>query len=192
MSPFREHFPCTVWVVLLDSNTANSEKYFEGKRASYLIVGFPSRCMPPLARRFAPRRGAQTKPAKRRTPSFLNVEIYWTSLFEPRFPSHDFCPLFPTHHPLTILLMKPLPQAQTRVQAEGAGTAEIASPHARPTSASSNPLASLPIGGITGPLAAHGFRTSSPWQARGALGRSGETRGCPGASRLWLPSTLPC
>ena len=167
MPPFREHFPSTVWVVLIDSNTANSENCFGGGRANYLAVGFPSRCMFLLTRRFASRRSAQTKVAKRPPPSFLNIEVYWTSLCEPRIPSHGFHPSFPTHHPLTVLLIKPIPQAQTRVQAAGAGTAEKTSPHKRLISASSsNPLAALPTGGIMGPPAAQWFRTrNSPFVA---------------------------
>ena len=136
--------------------------FFGGERASYLTVKFPSRCMLLLKRRFSPRRSAQNKAAKRPSPSFLNVEFYWTSLFKPRFLSRGFYPSFPIHQPLMIFLMKPLPPAQTRVRAAGAGTAENTSPRARPTSASSNPLATLPAGGIMGPPAAHGFRTSSP------------------------------
>ena len=100
-----------------------------------------------------------------------------TSFFLSRLPS------FIPHPPSTILFLKPLSQAQTREQAAGTGTAEKSFPHARPTSASSNPLATLPIGGIMRPPAAHGFRTtSSPLQARGALGSEG-AREFPGASR---------
>ena len=106
--------------------------------------------------------------------------------FRTSFRSHGFDPSFPTHHPLPILLMKPLPQAQTRVHRD---TAENASQHARPTSATSNPLAALPTGGIIEPPAAHGFRTSLPLQAKGALGRSEGARGFPGSSRRWLPPT---
>ena len=166
MTPFRERFLSTVWVVLLDSSTANSEKYFGGGRASYLTVRLSSICMLPLTRRFTPRRSAQTKVAKPLSPSFFSVEVYWTF----RFPSHDSHPSFPTPHPLTILLLKPYPPAQMRVQVAGARTAENVSPHARPTSATSNPLAVLPTGGVMGPPAAHGFRTSSLLQARGERG----------------------
>ena len=151
MPPFRERFSSTVWVVLLDSNTANREIFSDAGELNYLAVEYPLRCMFPPTRRFAPRWSAQTKVAKRPSPAFVSVEIYWTCLFKSRIPSHGFHPPFPTHHPFTILLMKLLPQAQTRVQAAGARTEEKLSPHARPTSASSNPLASLSTGGIMEP-----------------------------------------
>ena len=99
----------------------------------------------------------------------------------------------PIHNPLTVLLSKSLSQAETRGQAAGAGAAVIKSPHARPTSAPSNPLAALPTGGIMGPPAAHGLRTtSSPLQARGALGKSEGAIGFTGALRWWLRPTQPC
>ena len=98
--------------------------FSEAGELNYLAVGYPLTCMFPLTRRFAPRWSAQTKVVKRPSPSFVNVEIYWTSLCESRIPSHDFYPSFLIHHPFTILLMKPLPQAQTRVLAAGARTEE--------------------------------------------------------------------
>ena len=89
----------------------------------------------------------------------------------------------PNHHPLTILLPQPFPRAQTRLEATGTGTKEETSSHAHPTSASSNPLAALPTGGIMGPPTAHGLLTKiSQVQARGALVRSERARGFPGAS----------
>ena len=101
-------------------------------------------------------------------PIVLECLVYWASLCEPRIPLHGLHPSFPTHRPLTILRMKALFKAQRRMQAVGAGTAENASPHARPTPASSDSLAAFPTGGIMGPTAAHGFRTTySPLQARG-------------------------
>ena len=60
----------------------------------------------------------------REAPVSIVRKCYWTSLCESRIPSHDFYPSFPTHHPFTILLMKPLSQAQTRVLAAGARTEE--------------------------------------------------------------------
>ena len=113
----QEISPYMVWFVLFDNNPGNLEKCLGGGRASYMAVGFRLRCMFPLTRHFAPRRSAQTEVAKRSSLSFLNVEFYWTSLSEPRIPSHGFHPSFSTYHPLTSLLMKPFPPAQTRVQA---------------------------------------------------------------------------
>ena len=127
----------------------------------------------PLTRRFAPRWSAQTKVAKRPSPSFLNIEFCWTSLFEPRIPSQGFNPSFPTHHPFTILFVKPLPSAQTRVQAAGTGTEEKAFPHARPIPASSNPLAALPTGGIMRPPAAQVLRCRRGGCWAGVKGKGG-------------------
>ena len=92
------------------------------RRACYLTGGFPSRCIFHLTR-FVPRRSAQTKVAKRPFPSFLYVEFYWISLYEPCICSHSFHPSFLTHQPLMIFLLQPVLQAQTRVQAAGVGTA---------------------------------------------------------------------
>ena len=102
MPPFRERFPSTVWVVLLDSKITNSQSVFGGELASYLVVGFPWRCMLPLTRRFAPRRSAQTKVVKRPSPLFLNADIQWRPLFKPRFPLHGFYLPFPAYRTLTI------------------------------------------------------------------------------------------
>ena len=91
----------------------------------------------------------------------------------------------PNHYPLTILLPQPLPRAQTGLQATSTGTEEETSSHAHPTSASSNPLAALPTGGIMGPPTAHGLRIIiSPLQAR-----SEGARQFPGASLRYLPPT---
>ena len=134
--------------------------------------------MLPLTRRFTPRRSAQTKVVKRPSPLFLNADIQWRPLFKPRFPLHGFYPPFLAYHTLTFFSMKPLPQPQTRVRAANAGTAKNALQHARPTSASSNPLAVLPTGGIGGPLAAHG---SNPTIGEGGDGHnmSSFPGGCP-------------
>ena len=89
--------------------------------------------------------------------SGISVFILHSELAFPRTVSTPHS--LPNHHPLTILLPQPLPRAQTRLQATGTGTEEETSSHAHLTSASSNPLAALPTGGIMGPPTAHGLRT---------------------------------
>ena len=143
----RYGFNC--WIGTLQTERTISE----AGELNYLAIGYPLICVFPLTRRFAPRWSAQTKVAKGPSLSFVNVEIYWTCIFKSRIPSHGVHLSFLTHHPFTILLLKPLPQAQTHVQAEGTRTEEQSSPHARPTFASSNPLAALSTGGIMEPPA---------------------------------------
>ena len=95
-SVFLLRYGLSCWIATLQTERTFSE----AGKLNYLAVEYPLRCMFPFTRRFAPRWSAQTKVAKRPSPSFVNVEIYWTLSFQISYSPTRLPALIP--HPPSI------------------------------------------------------------------------------------------